>query len=81
MGVIGGKSVWKMGRLSLMRSTGPPQSGQWSSGTRMVSVTVSVGAAVLQPSDGHEDPAGALVREADQRLYEAKDAGRNRVAA
>ena len=43
-----------------------------------VRVTVSIGVATF-PSDGVDGP-NALVREADRALYEAKEAGRNRVA-
>lgn len=37
-------------------------------------VTVSVGCAELGASDGHSD---ALFQRADQRMYAAKDGGRN----
>ncbi|MFO8082174.1 MAG: diguanylate cyclase [Armatimonadota bacterium] len=50
-------------------------------GGAVVSVTVSVGVAALDPTDHHEAPARSLVEEADRRLYEAKGAGRNTVAA
>ncbi|MFW6157190.1 MAG: diguanylate cyclase, partial [Armatimonadota bacterium] len=50
-------------------------------GGTVVSVTVSVGVAALDPTDDGEDPARSLVEEADRRLYEAKGAGRNMVAA
>jgi two-component system, cell cycle response regulator len=50
-------------------------------GGAVVSVTVSVGVAALGPTDHREDPARSLVEEADRRLYEAKGAGRNTVAA
>jgi GGDEF domain-containing protein len=42
-----------------------------------LTVTVSVGAAVLRAEDGDVE---ALLGRADQRLYEAKRGGRNRVA-
>ena len=38
--------------------------------------TLSIGVAELQPGEDWPD----AVRRADARLYEAKDAGRNRVA-
>lgn len=41
-------------------------------------VTVSIGVALAVPGHAHADDA---VREADDRLYQAKDAGRNRVVA
>jgi two-component system, cell cycle response regulator len=41
-------------------------------------VTVSLGLAVLEPGD--EKPVEALLREADEALYRAKEAGRNAVA-
>ena len=50
-------------------------------GGGLVSVTVSVGVAVLAADDDVRDVAARLVREADLRLYEAKRAGRDRVAA
>ncbi len=50
-------------------------------GGAVVSVTVSVGVAALDLTDHHEAPARSLVEEADRRLYEAKGAGRNTVAA
>ncbi len=40
-------------------------------------MTVSVGCAVRGPGEAGED----LVRRADAKLYEAKGAGRNRVAS
>jgi two-component system cell cycle response regulator len=51
-------------------------------GTRAegVTVTVSIGAAVIQP-DTEEQELGAALRRADAALYEAKRAGRNRVMA
>ncbi len=43
---------------------------------QVIPVTVSVGIATLEP---HHREAGDLVRTADERLYEAKTSGRNRV--
>ena len=43
-----------------------------------ISVTISVGAAVLTEEDRN---AGELLKRADERLYEAKNSGRNRVCA
>jgi len=40
-----------------------------------IPVTISMGCAVLQPDDG----AAELIQRADERLYEAKRGGRNRV--
>jgi two-component system cell cycle response regulator len=42
-----------------------------------IGVTVSIGAATLTGADGYPDD---LVRRADEKLYEAKAAGRNRIA-
>jgi diguanylate cyclase (GGDEF)-like protein len=50
----------------------------FEAGGLTVKVTVSVGVASY-PSEAVDGP-NALVREADRALYEAKDAGRNRVA-
>ncbi len=51
-------------------------------GDQLVSVTLSVGVAVFDPRVEHrDDPMRALLEAADQRLYQAKHAGRNRVAA
>ena len=51
-------------------------------GDQLVSVTVSVGVAVFDPRvTTRDEPVRALVEAADQRLYQAKHAGRNRVAA
>ena len=47
-------------------------------GTRELRVTVSVGVATWE--SGSPQSAEALIREADQALYRAKEAGRNRVA-
>ncbi|MGM0768269.1 MAG: sensor domain-containing diguanylate cyclase [Pseudomonadota bacterium] len=47
-------------------------------GGRPVNLTVSIGAATMMPSEGGE-PA-ELIQRADQALYAAKDAGRNRVS-
>ena len=48
-----------------------------ASGAR-ASVTTSVGISTL---DGEDDSAGAMLRRADQALYQAKHGGRNRVVA
>jgi len=51
-------------------------------GDQLVSVTLSVGVAVFDPrATTRDEPVRALVEAADQRLYQAKHAGRNRVAA
>ncbi len=48
----------------------------------LISVTVSIGVAILNgPADDVEEAVRLLIEEADRRLYEAKHAGRNRVAA
>ena len=41
-----------------------------------IKVTISVGCAVLSDTDRN---AGELLKRADERLYEAKNSGRNRV--
>jgi diguanylate cyclase (GGDEF)-like protein/PAS domain S-box-containing protein len=46
------------------------------SGSRFDIVTVSAGAAAIQPFSGGSDPA-ALIKAADMALYQAKAAGRN----
>jgi diguanylate cyclase (GGDEF)-like protein len=43
-----------------------------------IRVTISIGAAVLQDAD-HK--ATDLIRRADEKLYEAKHSGRNRVCS
>jgi diguanylate cyclase (GGDEF)-like protein len=45
---------------------------------KVLKVTISIGVATYP--GGHADSASTLIREADQALYRAKDAGRNRVA-
>lgn len=51
-------------------------------GEALISVTISVGVAMLDAKIlGEPDPAAALVEAADTRLYQAKQAGRNRIAA
>jgi len=47
---------------------------------RRVNLTVSVGVATLLDVDSNDDGA-ALLAHADQRLYAAKAAGKNRVCA
>jgi len=47
----------------------------------VLSVTVSAGVAALEPREDGPAPHRQLVEDADGRLYEAKRAGRNRVAA
>ena len=42
-------------------------------------VTISIGVAAALP--GFDDPAAALVKEADEALHEAKRSGRNGVVA
>jgi diguanylate cyclase (GGDEF)-like protein len=41
-----------------------------------LSVTISVGATLLQPSDTHE----SVIRRADELLYKSKRNGRNQVS-
>ena len=51
-------------------------------GEQLVSVTVSVGISVFDPRQRWEgDAARKLIEAADRRLYQAKQSGRNRVAA
>jgi diguanylate cyclase (GGDEF)-like protein len=45
-----------------------------------VAITVSIGAAVIQP-DTEEEELDAALQRADAALYEAKRAGRNRAMA
>ena len=44
-----------------------------------IPVTISLGVATLR--DGDHDSVEALIRKADECLYIAKEAGRNRVAS
>ncbi len=44
-------------------------------------VTVSVGMATFEPEEGEYGDLDALARAADAALYDAKESGRNRVAA
>jgi diguanylate cyclase (GGDEF)-like protein len=60
------------------RVRGTIETHEFRIGDRRVPVTVSVGVAVIH--DEITDPV-QLFHEADERLYEAKHAGRNRVAA
>ncbi|HCA47757.1 MAG TPA: diguanylate cyclase response regulator [Armatimonadetes bacterium] len=48
---------------------------------RVLQVTVSAGVALLEPHETHAEPVRVLIERADARLYAAKHAGRNRVAA
>ena len=49
---------------------------------KSIRVTVSIGVSCLSPEQlGGENPAGALLADADQALYRAKGAGRDRVEA
>ncbi|MGA7907166.1 MAG: diguanylate cyclase, partial [Candidatus Sulfotelmatobacter sp.] len=50
-----------------------------SSGSQLLSVTVSIGVANSRPEKS--DGAESVVQAADQALYRAKAAGRNRVEA
>lgn len=50
-------------------------------GDQRIAVTVSVGVAWASPSMSHVFSAEALTQLADERLYAAKQAGRNRVCA
>lgn len=51
-------------------------------GDELVSLTVSIGVAQLRgPAEDAHAVAAHLIEEADMRLYQAKHAGRNRVAA
>ncbi len=43
-------------------------------------VTISAGVATVVPARGHSDSAD-LIRQADEALYQAKEGGRNRIAA
>lgn len=53
-----------------------------AAGEALVSVTLSIGVAAFHGRvAGATDPSRALIEAADQRLYQAKHAGRNRVAA
>src|SRR5690606_23829261 len=50
-------------------------------GDQRIGVTVSVGVAWAHPAVSHSFSAEALTQLADERLYAAKQAGRNRVCA
>jgi diguanylate cyclase (GGDEF)-like protein len=54
----------------------PAEPGRASGGQRRVAITVSIG--VAEPQDSGADPED-VIRTADQALYRAKRAGRNRV--
>ncbi len=56
----------------------PATRARSSGGQRRVAITVSIG--VAEPQDGGADPE-EVIRTADQALYRAKRAGRNRVVA
>jgi len=67
----------------IVRSRGRPKRrpatrARSSGGQRRVDITVSIG--VAEPQDGRADPED-VIRTADQALYRAKRAGRNRVVA
>jgi diguanylate cyclase (GGDEF)-like protein len=49
----------------------------WSALSHGMAVTISAGVATLNP----DETADALLTRADKALYEAKEAGRNRVAS
>ena len=49
-----------------------------SSRTRDIPVTISIGVATI---DAEPIETAALIKRADERLYEAKASGRNRVCA
>jgi diguanylate cyclase (GGDEF)-like protein len=66
-------------RRRLQRRRKPAKAGNGASGGRarpQIAVTVSIGAA---ESNGRQDAPEAVVQAADQALYRAKNAGRNRV--
>ena len=66
-------------RLQRRRKPGKASNGGGGGRARpQIAVTVSIGAA---ESNGRQDAPEAVVRAADQALYRAKDAGRNRVVA
>ncbi len=52
-----------------------------SAGSGQGLVTVSVGIATFEPEEGKYGDLDALARAADAALYDAKESGRNRVAA
>jgi diguanylate cyclase (GGDEF)-like protein len=60
------------------RVRGMVELGVFRFGGAMLPVTVSIGVAVLS---GETEDSAALLRRADERLYQAKSGGRNRVAA
>ena len=76
--ILPGKTVPEAARIAekLRKTIAAKELVKRSSGEELGNVTISVGIACLQPQD---DDTGALVKRADNALYAAKRAGRNRV--